>query len=382
MHKIESFALSSGSKISKPFINELYFPIVSEKYICISRTAKFPSESYDFFDDVTFHIHPYLEKHNIKIVQIGVHQDPSIYYSLNYNFLNVNQAAYIIRNSLMYVGNLNIYSNIASSFGGKIVCPSKINYIESIKPYWSENSDCKILQSGRKNFKPVSSPEESPKTINEINPEKIAKSILDLLKIKNNLNKIKTLHIGKSYIERSTEVIPNFIVDPSLSTSEIIDVRVDKHFDVNNLLSIAQSRKINIITDQVIDVALLRQIQDNIESISFFINSKTDVKEVEYFSKLGKPIKLLVKDTKNLPKLRVKFLDYNVSGFKLPSKSDTGIKKTTSNMKFLSRKTIMSEGQIYNSNLSESLKKNSISVVDKEDFWQDVDFMRIYEETP
>ena len=103
---------------------------------------------------------------------------------------------------------------------------------------------------------------------------------------------------------------------------------------------------------------------------------------MEYFSKLGKPIKLLVKDTKNLPKLRVKFLDYNVSGFKLPSKSDTGIKKTTSNMKFLSRKTIMSEGQIYNSNLSESLKKNSISVVDKEDFWQDVDFMRIYEETP
>jgi hypothetical protein len=51
-------------------------------------------------------------------------------------------------------------------------------------------------------------------------------------------------------------------------------------------------------------------------------------------------------------------------------------------MKFLSRKTILSEGQIYNSNLSESLKKNNTLVVDKEEFWQDVDFMRIYEETP
>jgi hypothetical protein len=159
-------------------------------------------------------------------------------------------------------------------------------------------------------------------------------------------------------------------------------VRVDKHFDINNLLSIAQSRKICITTDQVIDVNLLRQIQDNIESISFFINLKTDIKEVEYFSKLGKPIRLLVKNEKNLQKLRVKFLDYNVSRFKQSSKADTGIKKTTNNMKFLSKKTILSEGQIYNSNLSESLKKNSALVVDKEDFWQDVDFMRIYEETP
>ena len=83
MHKVESFALSSGSKISEPFINELYFPLVEEKYICISRSAKFPSESYDFFDDVTFHINSYLEENGIKLIQIGSLSDQPIYYTKN-----------------------------------------------------------------------------------------------------------------------------------------------------------------------------------------------------------------------------------------------------------------------------------------------------------
>jgi len=382
MHKTESFALSSGSKISKPFINQLYFPLVEEKYICISKSSKFPSENYGFLDDVAFHINPYLEKNDIKIIQIGTTSESSIYYSKNYNFLNINQAAYIIKNSLLYIGNLNIYSNIASMFGVKIVCPSKISYINSIKPYWSKASNCKILQSNRKNFKPISAPEESPKTINDIHPEKVGKAILDLLKIKNNLNKIKTLYTGSGYESKTIEIIPNFVPEPNFPIEGVLNVRLDKHFDVNNLIKIAQSKKVNIVTDQVIDKNSLKLIKDNIESITFYINSETDPKEIDYLSQLGKPVKLLAKNLKNLQEMRVKLLDYDITEVKEQSKSDTGIKSITPNTKFLSRKTVLSEGQVYNSNLSASLKQNNVSVLDSKDFWEDLDFIRIYEENP
>ena len=381
MHKVESFALSSGSKISEPFINQLYFPLVEEKYICISRSAKFPSEKYDFFDDVAFHINPYLEKNNIKLIQIGSANDHPIYYTKNYNFLNINQVAYIIKNSLMYVGNLNIYSNIASMFNKKIVCASKISYIDSIKPYWSEGSDCKILQSKRKNFKPVLAPEESPKTINEVYPEVIAKSILDSLKIKNNLNKIKTTFIGGGYSSKAIELIPNFIPDASLPLEGVLNVRADKYFDINNVIRIAQSKKINIVTDQVIDINLLKPVKENIESISFYINSETNPKEVEYLSRLGKPVNLLAKNIKNIEDIRVKFLDYDINEVKELSKKDSKIKKITSNTKFLSRKTVLSEGQVYNGTLSASQQKNNVLVKDDKEFWEDLEFMRIYEES-
>ena len=381
MHKVESFALSSGSKISEPFINELYFPLVEEKYICISRSAKFPSESYDFFDDVTFHINSYLEENGIKLIQIGSLSDQPIYYTKNYNFLNINQVAYVIKNSLMYVGNLNIYSNIASMFNKKIVCPSKIDYIDSVKPYWSKPSDCKVIQSKRKNFKPVFAPQEAPKTINDVYPEVIAKTILDSLKIKNNLNKLKTIHIGQSYSSKAVEIIPNFVPDENLPIDGILNVRVDRHFDINNLIRIAQTKKVNIVTDQVIDINLLKPIKENIESISFYINEETNPKEVEYLSQLGKPINLLAKNLKNLKDIRVKFLDYDITDVKEFSKQDSQVKKITSSTKFLSRKTVLSDGQVYNGGLSESQKQNNTTVKDDKNFWEDLDFVRIYEES-
>jgi hypothetical protein len=382
MHKIESFALSSGSKISKPFINELYFPLVEEKYICISKSSKFPSEHYDFFDDVAFHINPYLEKNNIKLIQIGAASDLPIYYTKNFNFLNINQAAYVIKNSLMYVGNLNIYSNIASMFNKKMVCPSRVNYIESIRPYWSKKSECKIIQSKRKNFKPVLAPQESPKTINDVYPEAIGKAILDSLKIKNNLNKLKTSHIGSSYSSKAIEIIPNFIPDASLPLEGILNVRADKHFDIQNLIKIAQTKKINIVTDQVIDINILKPVSENIESISFYINGETRPEEVEYLSRLGKPINLLAKNLKNLKDIRVKFLDYDITEVKELSINDSNVKKISKNTMFLSRKTVLSDGQVFNGTLSQSEKQNNTAVKDCPEFWEDLDFVRIYEESP
>lgn len=380
MHKLESFALSSGSKISKPFINQCYFPTAFDKYICISRYSKLDSKKYDYFDDVCFHINPLLEKEGIQLIQIGNEKDEPIFYTKNYNFLNINQVAYILNKSLLYFGNLNVYSSIASYFDKNIVSPSRIDFVDSIKPYWSTSDKAKIIQSTRKNFKPVNSKEEQPKTINEIYPEVLAKNILDSLNIKNNFNKIKTLFVGKQYNSKIFDIIPNFASNLNLPKESILNVRLDKHFDVNNLLVLGSHHTVNVTTDQVIDINLLKKIKDNIYNISFFINESTDIKEIEYLSSIGKPVSLLAKNIKNLNDLRIKFIDYDISEFKTHSIKDAKIKTVTPSMHFLSRKTVFYNGQAFNSYYSALQNKNTTQVFDNEAFWEDLDFLRIYEE--
>lgn len=380
MHKLESFALSAGSKISEPFINQCYFPTTFDKYICVSRYSKLDSKKYDYFDDVCFHINPYLEKEGIQMIQIGNEKDQPIFYTKNYNFLNINQVAYLINKSLLYFGNLNIYSSMASHFSKDIVCPSRVDFTNSIKPYWSNNKNLKILQSKRKDFKPVNSKEEQPKTINEVHPEILAKHILDLLGIKNNLNKIKTLFIGKQYNSQVFEIIPNFAANLNLPKEAVLNVRLDKHFDVNNLITLGSNHTVNVTTDQVIDVNLLKLIKNNIYNISFFVNKSTNVKEVEYLSSIGRPVSLLCKDTNSINDLRMKFIDYDISEFVKHSIKDANIKSITSNTKFLSRKTVFSNGQAFNSYYSATQNKNATQAFDHESFWEDLDFLRIYEE--
>ena len=138
MHKLESFAVSCGSKISKPFINQFFYPIKEKKFVCFSKSSLSKSKEYSFFDDVIFHIQPYLEENNISILEIGRPKDQKpAYYTKDYSNLNALQCSYLINKSLMYFGNYNLFTNIASTFSKRIVCPSNTDYENCFLPFWS-----------------------------------------------------------------------------------------------------------------------------------------------------------------------------------------------------------------------------------------------------
>ena len=42
-----------------------------KKFICFSTQSDMQSKDYDFFDDVVFHIKPYLESNEISVIEIG-----------------------------------------------------------------------------------------------------------------------------------------------------------------------------------------------------------------------------------------------------------------------------------------------------------------------
>lgn len=378
MHKLESFAVSCGSKISKPFINKFFYPIKEKKFLSFSKAALTQSKQYDFFDDVIFHIEPYLSERNIEILEIGRPKEVRpAFYTKDYSHLNALQCSYLIDKSLMYFGNYNLYSNISSHFSKKIVCPSNIDYKSSFFPFWSSDKDCKIIMP-KEQYKPSHSDKEIPKTINKINPEVVAASVLDLLKIKHNLSNINTVFMGAEYNASNLDIVPGDFTIPS-PIQEPVNLRMDKNFDLSFLRQCSNLLQINLVTEKVINADLLKSFSDHIKSISFFVKAQTKISEIKELEKLGKPLNLLCRNSKKISDIRLRLIDYEIKHFQRQGKESLST-NNYDNLKFLSKRNILFEGQMYNSYISASLKKNISHVTDDKVFWEDLPFMRIFEE--
>lgn len=377
MHELESFALSCGSKIDKPFIEQNYFPLVDKKFICISQASSTPSRSYSFFNDVLFHINPFLEKEGISIIQLG-DAPQQLFGVKSFPSLNVRQFAYLINKSLLYFGNYNLYTHIACYFDKPVVCPHNYDYLDTFKPYWS-NENCSILME-KIAKKPSFSAEENPKTIDAIKPEVIAKSILDKLNIKNNLSNINTIQYGNNYGNAIIDLVPGKYNPNNFNLAASLNLRLDKNFDLNFLLACSKLSNINVVTDKIIPLNYINSVSSAISSISFEINNSTTIDDVVHMSQFGKTLNLFTKDKKNLNEIRLKFLEYNIHEYQNFSRKDID-SKDLKNLYFLSSRNVIIDGVIYNSYLSASKQKNVDKVKSCQEFWEDFSYLRIYSKT-
>ena len=181
---------------------------------------------------------------------------------------------------MMYVGNYNLYTNIASHKNKKIVSPINIEYSDSLFPYWSNKDNCKLIQHNPENLKPLSIPDEPSKTIDKIKPESIASEILNLLGIKHKLDKIETIHIGSQYQNQATEIVPFDDFNPNTQTGPAVTVRLDKGSSINSLPAIAQNRKLNVVTNYVPNINILKSISESITDITYIVDNKTTQQDI------------------------------------------------------------------------------------------------------
>jgi len=379
MHKLESFALSVGSKIDKPFIDKNYYPILDEKFICVSQESISNSKKYSNLNDVMFHIKPFLEDHGINVIELGSPDSDSIFYTKNYKHTSRLQANFIINKSLLYFGNFNYYSNIASALNKPIVLPSNKDIESSFKPYWSTAENCKVLMA-ETDLMPSRSNDENPKTIDLIYPELIAKSILDLLNIENDLDTIETIFIGDNYHLPTLDLIPSNFQLENFNNQKNINVRLDKNYDIKFLIKCKIIKSLSITTDQDIPREVLNHLKDNINNITFYVNKNTTIKTINNIQSIGKPVFLVCKSKEDLKSIQLKFIDYPIVLEEKLSKKDLKVKKLD-NLIFLSKKNIISEGKAYNSFLSLSEGRNVSKVLNKKVFWEDLKYCRVYKKT-
>ena len=286
MHLIESYALTCGSKIDRPFIYDTFYPAPEGKYITLQIESKSPSRQYKYWQLVVDLIKPILSKYDIEILQIGSKNDKALKNVVcSSGKTSISQAHYLIRNSQMHVGIDSFGVHIASGLGKKIVALYSNREPKNSGPYWSNSSDCISIQSPRGDRKPSYAIDENPRTINEIKPETVANSALQLLGIRERVS-IETLFIGEYFNEETNfGFLPNQIIVSETPP----ELRMDILHEEKYLPAQLSRQKTIITTSKPLSQDLLLKFKSNIAKVIYVIDETDKPEFVKFLFENGLP---------------------------------------------------------------------------------------------
>lgn len=374
MHVIESFASSCGLKINKPFIFEKFYPLNFDKYIILeTNDASQSAKNYDYWQEIVNLIYKKLKHKNISILQMCGQNDQRMVNTYTVYGYTFNQKAFLIKNSLLYVGGNNYSIQAASMYNRKIIGLYGNNYANNNRPYWSLAQDFKTIEPFNLELKPSFLPQENPKTINKIKPNQVAENILEFLNLDSKVD-YKFIEIGNNYNNRTIEMVPTIAVNPqSLNVPHII-VRMDIVFNENILELQLQQGKCLIITDKVISNNILKKYKDNIVQIIYEVNQDNDPNFIKLVKSLNiNYIMLSYLSQEEINKFKINYMDSGLI-IKIPEQqknSDKNIKYYKSNHFILSNnKLYMSEAAVYKDLPIRDFSENIQPIIDTEVFWK------------
>ena len=302
MHLVETYSLSTGSKIRKPFIHKKFFPLPFEKYITIQNSSGMQGKCYDYFQEVINFVYEDLEKAGYKIIQIGTKEDRALNNVFHlHGQTNINQTAFILENSKLHIGNDSFAIHMCSAFNVPLIGLYSVSSPEIAGPFWKNKNQICLTP---KNWKPSFNPNESPKRINEIKIESIIESIKVLLNINFSQN-IETLFIGQRYGQILLESIPSIILQNNIFPEIPLNIRFDyieqiEEKDYICTLNNLNIRKCTIITDKALEIEKLAQLKDKIINLFYDITfNNIDFDFINKVKLLGIKIDFIFNKSKN-----------------------------------------------------------------------------------
>ena len=364
-HLLQEYAKSCGVKIGDPVFNPLFYPIQFEKYIVLHHSTC-NATTYDHWNILLTILKPYIEKQNIKVVQILDKNSAIINLADKHIQCSKKQAAFIISKCLCFVGTDSVFSNIAGQFNVPSINLYSHTNPQNTKP-WVFNKKSVFISSLTNEKKPSYDPNENPKTINNIFPEEIIKNILNILNIKRKL-KFKTIFIGSRYNENCVDIIPK---ENSNIIHDNINVRMDIHHDEEVLK--------NILFKNFAEVTLLKPISKEIISmkkikIINYLAEEFDKDFIEIMKNSGVKFNLLCVSEEKLSQQRFLFFDDKIIFHDLKTILKNNFEKlknaSKSNLKTISSKIIMIGDKKYSSYLE--------AINSKELFFLDLDMLLVY----
>lgn len=309
MNLAKLYSLTLGQKITKPYLNPVFYPLPFDNYIVIQGFTK-QSKNYDYWVEIIELIKPELDKNNIQLVSVGVKGEenlPHCYHTAgNTSF---QQLEYIIQNSLGYIGADSISAHIAGGFNKPLIVLTSNNYAENVCPFFGDKSIQVVLEPPREDGeKPSFSLQESPKSINRIKPEIVIDAINRLLNL--SVKNVKSVHFGEGYSQFVHEYVPNFPLNPQTAPNSIIHIRLDflnelTQQNYQNTLQIAAQRKVILYTEKPFNLDIFKQVKGNISLIVYKLptneDNESDLKDIDFvkrIKKAGFPF-TLIKEYKN-----------------------------------------------------------------------------------
>ena len=383
MRLLDTYATNTGSKIDKPFIYTKFFPLPLGKYITLQAQTPYDSRNYSYWQEVVETLLPYLSKEKIHLVQVGTQDERPLNGSINLlGQTNINQLAYVIENSTLHFGADSFCVHLASYFDKPIVSIYSISNPNVAGPHFG-NKNKHILLKGYErvgNKKPSYSQVESPKSIDAIKPEEIAKSILQLLNIKYN-DVPETIFFGTDFNVKSFEIIPDEILDPNSIPVENPIVRMDYHFNEKAFETIISTKKSIVFTNKPIKKDIIEKYKHNINQLIYIVEEDNDVNFVKLLKNNSVNYVLLsFLPEEILNNFKLNYMDYNlIVNRKHKTKEDTKI-EDVNNLYYKSCRTLFSSKGKFMSKY-DWINGNNNKVVDDPDFWKEADNFYIFKLT-
>jgi hypothetical protein len=383
MRLLDTYATNTGSKIDKPFIYTKFFPLPLDRYITLQSQTPYDSRNYSYWQEVIDILVPYLSKEKIHLVQVGTKDERPLNGAINLlGQTNINQLAYVIENSTLHFGADSLCVHLASYFDKPIVSIYSISNPNVAGPHFGDKNKHILLKGYERigNKKPSYSQVESPKSIDTIKPEEIAKSILQLLNIQYN-NIADTIFFGMDFNVKSFEIIPDEILDPSSIPVENPIVRMDYHFNEKALEIIISMKKSIVFTNKPIRKDIIEKYKHNINQLIYIIEEDNDVNFVKLLKNNSINYVLLsFLPEEILNNFKLDYMDYNlIVNRKHKTKQDTKI-EDVNNLYYKSCRTLFSSKGKFMSKY-DWINGNGNKVVDHPDFWKEADNFYIFKLT-
>jgi hypothetical protein len=381
MNILEKYATNCGVKIREPHVPVSYFPLREQEYIIIDNRCKYNTNIYECFSDVMSYIHPVLKKHEISVYSFDSDENNVIEGALPFIGLFKKQESYLIKNSRLVLGSDNLSNYIAAAFRVPSIGLYSAYPACSTAPLWGDNHV--VIESHRDGNLPGYGIGESPRTINFIEPEKIANQIFKSLEI-DHIVEHETFYMGDLYPTRVVEVIPDFIPPSSdFLSGRAVNLRMDYHFDEESAIRWLDNRNLNILTDKPINLNLLKYFKKNIAQLTININDSFDEPYLKQAKAAGINVQIFCENNEKLSDYRFKLFDFDVNESMFKKKDDLGddLNKINENTKFLSGKVLLSDGKKYSCYEAKKAKKELTGapevVYDSNDFWKELDHYRL-----
>lgn len=381
MNTSQKYASSCGVPLGEPTVAVGYFPLKTDKYIIIDNRNRNDMNTYGLYSDVISYIYPFLEKEGVKIISFCKSAKNPIEKTTPYISLTKKQEAFFIENALLVVSSESLTNHIANALGVKSIGLYSIFPSETVKPIWKEGHVA--IESKKKGNLPSYGLKEFPKAIDFINPEEISQNILDAIGINVKIPH-ETLYIGDYYSTKVVEVIPDFVAPPEFMKNKSLNLRMDYHFDENNMCKWLHNRYLNVMTDKPVNIDMLKYFKKNIAQLTISINENFSNEYLKEVQRVGLKLEIFCENKKEIANYRFKFFDFDINETIYKSKKELKDVKITSNTKFLSSKILLSEGQKYSCHEAKKAKKPLTGapekVYDTEKFYNELDYYRIIHE--
>lgn len=378
MNLAEVYALGSGAKIGVPYIFEKFFPLPFDKYIIFHPYSK-NSKTYDLFPDVLQLLFKQLAAENIKIVQIGDKDERPIPGCVHLmGRTDFGQVAYLVRNCQLLLGADSFPAHFAGHYDKKMVILYANNYIENVRPYWGNKNNQRLMEPDRQGkYLPTFSFNESPKTINFIDPELVAQNVCELLNLPFT-RLFKKVWMGEHYLTKIMESTPNQICNNQQFHVKSFIIRADFEFNEANIAEQLKVCPCTILTDRPISIDLIKYFRAQIQSIYYILSEKNDPKFAEQLFSSGVQYQLMsYLSQEQINALKIDYMDYGLINKIETEKPKSIISK---DLYYKSGKLTLSQGKIYPSRAAmlenkplNTMEENIFPVdfQDQTEFWRE-----------